>query len=162
MYVKKEELRAAIVTRIEHVRTNAPERVKTANELRDEVYALEEAFRAERATIMREHIRSGAATFTRVTVDHWKADQAMVTVDLPTEIKKTFNAREDAIQVARQLWHKQSELEGADRRKRHGRYGDQQPTSIRELEAWLVRLDNDVKTATVNINKQFAAELGLV
>jgi hypothetical protein len=147
VYVKKTDLREAIAKRLA-ADVALPPTVETARE--------------KYATLAKEYGEARLALFTKLaanptTVSHMAADnydsRLHITVNVPRVERDRLDVQKDAVDEAKnELWLLQEQL----RRKQYV------ATTKLELEAWLVRLDNDVKTETVNIQRGFAQELGLI
>jgi len=147
MYVQKTDLRAAVAKRLADNVTLRPT-VETARE--------------KYTTLMNEYGEARLALFTKLaanptTVSRMSADnydnRLHITVNVPRVEQDRLDVQKAAVDQAKnELWELQEKL----RRRQYV------ATTKLELEAWLVRLDNDVKTETVNIKREFAQELGMI
>lgn len=158
MYVKKEDLRAAVVARIAEL--SSSEQVKTSQELYGEKQKLIDAFTVERSQLFRELLTADPTLLSEFRADPYSNRRFTGQVNLTPELQTLFDERNKAIDDL----EAQVRVAAARERalyQRRGRRADP-PASVFELEAWMARIDNDIKTATVNIKRDFAIELGLI
>jgi len=167
MYVKKDELRAAVAERIAELNGTAEKPpVKTSATLRAEYNTLCTEITARQGERLLAYVKADTARLTKVDAhgfyqyDGWAGIRTSVEIKLDPEEQERLLTEQAAIKAADKAWRDAYDLEWYGRNR--GRRSDYTPASLRELEAWLVRLDNDVKTATVNIKREFAQELGLI
>jgi hypothetical protein len=146
MYVQKADLRAAVARQLDTIKGQNGKTLRQQAE--DEVRRLDKELKDFRLEL-----------FTRLaadpkTVAGTKADEYNDRLITVVKVSAGDNAKmvimQDKLSEARRrMYDLQNKV----------RYASTTPL---ELEAWLVRLDNDVKTETVSIKREFAQELGLI
>ena len=146
MYVKKEELRDAVARLVETMK--GQDGLNTLEKARRDVDESETLLQATHSEIV-TRLAADPKHVIKTDVDHYN-DTLRVHVRIPRDEADMLDVlKRDAQAKRERLWALRSQRSYV-------------PTSLRELEAWLVRLDNDVKTRTVNVKAEFAKELGLI
>jgi DnaJ-domain-containing protein 1 len=150
MYVTVTNLREAIQAEITR---RADHAVKTSEELLEELTEKTHDLQKWCANRARAHIETNLPDLA-VTYDMWVPGRVSVSVSFDGhELAYIANKRAEIDELRTEMMNARS---AARNRLRSV------PTPTSELEAWLVRLDQDVKTATVAIKREFANELGMV
>jgi hypothetical protein len=147
MYVQKTDLRTAIAKRLQSDMQLRP----TVETAREKYATLDKEYGEARLALFTK-LAANPTTVSRVTADHYD-NRLHITVNVPRTEQDRLDVQKAAVDEAKnELWVLQEQT----RRRQYV------ATTKLELEAWLVRLDNDVKTETVNIKREFAQELRLI
>ena len=146
MYVQKTDLRAAVVRQLDTIKGQNGKTLRQKAE--DEAARLEKELRDFRTELF-TRLAADPKTVVQTKADDYN-DRLIVAVKVSDgDHAKMTIMRDKASDARHRLYALRDKV----------RYAS---TTVLELEAWVVRLDNDVKTETVNIKREFAQELGLI
>lgn len=146
MYVKKTDLRNAVAQQLDTIKGQNGKTPR--QQAKDEVKRLDKELREFRLELF-TRLAADPKTVVETKADEYY-DRFIVAIKVSDkDHAKMVIMRDEANEARRRMYDLQNKV----------RYTSTTPL---ELEAWLVRLDNDVKTETVNIKREFAQELGMI
>lgn len=146
MYVQKTNLRAAVAQQLDTIKGQNGKTLRQKAE--DEAARLENELKDFRTKLF-TRLAADPKTVAGTKADDYN-DRLIVVVKVSDgDHAKMAIMRDKASEARRRTYELRDKV----------RYAS---TTVLELEAWLVRLDNDVKTDTVSIKREFAQELGMI